>query len=379
MSEKRFNGLRIAYFTEWGPYQPSGVLRKLVGQVEAWRELGAEAKMFSLAARQPSAPALGFDSIGEVRGVLSAAAVSRWPSCRLGYFNKLASSHSVRNALREFRPDIIYYRQQGPWYPGLGRILSVAPTVMEINTDEAAENLLWGRLYARFYSALQSRVLGGASGFVAVTSELADRWRIFGKPVEVVPNGFWGPAPGPIPPSGNTTAAFAFIGTKFNCSEDWYGVDKILGLANALPSNAFQFVGLSAHDLLDHKVPANVSLHGPLDSAGIARVFARCDIGIGSMAFHRKNMLEACTLKVRDYLMHRMPVVFGYREAEDRLNRAPYMLQLPNEEGNVSRSVDAIRDFAAAWCNRRVDEELGFMSRQAIESRRLNFLAGFVK
>lgn len=373
--QRRFRGLRVAYFTEWSPFEPTGVLRKMVGQVEAWRELGAEAEMFALAARDDRPPALGFDRVGTAFGALAARSVRALPALRLAYLNKSLSIPEVRRRISSFRPDLIYYRQVGPWYPGLGRVLSLAPTVIEINTDESAENRLKSPFRANFYAALQSRILGKASGFVAVTGELADRWSVHGKPTAVIPNAFWGPAPGPVMPSGNSIPAFAFIGTHFDYSEDWHGVDKIMGLASALPQSPFHVIGMSASDLDGMDVPANVSLHGVLSPAEASRVFNRCDVGLGTMALHRKRMDEACTLKVRDYLMHRMPVILGYREAEQALNAADYILRLPNREDNLAAAVEPVRSFAERWCNRRIEEDLSFMSRRSIESRRLEFLA----
>ncbi len=374
-----FQGLRIAYLTEWSPYQANGVLRKMVGQVEAWRELGATASMFALAALDSGAPACGFGSVGSVHGRLSSRSLSRLPWLRLGYANKVITAPRLSRAIREFRPDVVYYRQQGPWYPGLEGLLRLAPTVIEVNTDEFAENVLWGPAVARVFAATQSRVLASVSGIVAVTDELASRWKRFSRPVAVVPNGFWGAQPGRFAPTGNDRPAFAFIGSRFTTTSDWHGIDKILALAGRLEDSQFHMIGHSRDDVRGHRVPPNVMLHGELGSGDISRVFARCDVGIGTMALHRKRMDDACPLKVRDYLMHRMPIVIGYREAEESLNRADFVLRLPNSEDNLSSNVDRVRSFAAAWCNRRVEDDLGFMSRSGIESRRLQFLSRFVR
>jgi hypothetical protein len=374
-----FQGLRIAYFTEWSPYQPNGVLRKMVGQLEAWRELGAQAKMFVLAAREHSVPACGFGSVGDVFGRITADAVSKLAWLRLGYINKVITVSQVARALREFRPDIVYYRQQGPWYPGLGSLLRQAPSVIEVNSDEFAENRLWGPGLARLFSFSQSRVLDRVAGIVAVTEELASRWRRFSRPVAVVPNGFWGAQPGQFAPSGNALPAFAFVGSRFSTSSDWHGIDKILALAHLLPESQFHFIGHSRNDVRGSPIPPNATLHGELGPSCIAEVFSRCDVGLGTMALHRKGMDDACPLKVRDYLMHRMPVVIGYREAEEALNHASFVLRLPNTEDNLVSNASRVRDFAEKWRNLRVEDDLSFMSRSAIEARRLRFLAQFVR
>lgn len=371
-----FAGLRIAYFTEWSPYQANGVLRKLIGQIDAWRELGVDARLFALAARHQAGPTADFARVGAAFGRFTQDSLERWPWLRLGYVNKIASGAQVAKAIRSFRPDLLYYRQQGPWYPGLGVLLKIAPTVIEINTDEFAEIRIWHPVLGRGLAALQGMVHKRASGFVAVTHEIGSRWLTFGKPVAVVPNSFWGDQPPEVPASGNSQPRFVFIGSRLTGESDWHGVDKILCLARSVPHRDFHLIGLSRGDFAGVDVPGNVVFHGRQDPAGVASIFSQCDVGIGSLAMHRTNLDEGCPLKVRDYLMHRMPVVIGYREAEVSLNHAPYVLQLPNTEDSIPANVDRIVAFGDHWCNRRVPDDLAFMSRRSAETRRLKFLSG---
>ncbi len=370
-----FTNLRIAYFTEWSPYRESGVLKKLVGQVEAWRELGADARLFSLATSQDCQAAGGYERVGTVHGRLSERALRDWPALRLGYANKLLTARDVRKAIKEYRPDLIYYRQQGPWYPGLESILRVAPSVMELNTDDFSEMKLWHPLLGSLLAATQTRLFARMAGFIAVTEEIASRWRRFGKPTDVVPNSFWGEQPPALAASGNSVAKFVFVGSRLPRSGDWHGVDKILAFARLVPNREIHVIGLSAGEFDGSSAPANVVFHGRQDSAGVGRIFSSCDVGLGSMALHRTNLSDACPLKVRDYLMHRMPIVIAYREAEHRLNQAPFVLRLPNEEGNLVAHADRVVEFGNQWCNRRVEIDLSFMSRRAIERRRLEFLS----
>jgi hypothetical protein len=374
-NDKAIAGLRIAYFTEWSPYEETGVLRKLIGQVEAWRELGAEARLFALATRRDEAPALGFADHGDVIGAIHQRALEKYPAARLGYVNKALSVPALRKALRAFAPDVIYYRQNGPWYPGLGSILALAPTAMEINTDEEAEHHLWGAAFNALYRATQGRILDRAAGVVSVTDEIARKYRKLGKPGAVVPNSFWGEA-APLPPTGNTSPAYAFVGSRLNGGESWHGADKIIALARALPDSSFHIVGLTAEDFPNEAIPANVVMHGYKSGDALTEVFARCDVGIGTLALHRKSMEEACPLKVRDYLMRGLPVIIGYVEAEERLNTADYILNIGNVPGNVASHVAEIDAFARNWLGRRVEEDLSFLSRTSKERQRLDFLAG---
>jgi hypothetical protein len=368
--------MRIAYLTEWSPYEETGVLQKLIGQVAAWRELGATAQIFSLVPLRDAQPALGFDDFGAAYGTLHQRQLDSYPALRLGYVNKVATVPALASALARFAPDIIYYRQNGPWYPGLGRLLASAPTVMEINTDEGAEHRLWGAAFNALYRTTQGRILDRAAGFVSVTHEIAGKYRHHGKPIAVVANSFWGDAAVGIAPTGNSEPAFVFVGSRLTSIESWHGVDKILGLARAIPGSRFHVIGHSAEDFPDGAVPDNVVLHGPRSGGEVTEIFRMCDVGIGTMALHRKQMEEACPLKVRDYLMHRLPVIIGYAETEERLNSADYVLSIGNRPDNVGKSVGRIREFGRRWCGRRVEDDLSFMSRQAKERQRLDFLAG---
>jgi hypothetical protein len=365
--------LRIAYLTEWPPYSETGVLRKLIGQVRAWREHGCEAQLFALVPRRDAPTALDFDEHGVTIGAFPQRYLDRFPRARLGLFNKIASAPLVRRALRNYRPDVIYYRQNGPWYPGIGALLSIAPSVMEINTSERAETKLWGPAIGAAYRATQAWVWRHVSGFVCVTREIAGDFRAHNKPIAVFGNSFWGDVRNSAP-TGNTKPAFVFIGSRIDVSANWHGVDKVFPLAAAMPDSAFHIVGMARDDFGDAAAPANVRFHGELRGAELNSVLASCDIGLGTLALHRKNMEEACPLKVREYLMNRLPVVIGYRETQAELRAAPYMLDIGNGRDNVANNIDRIRTFAAAWTNRRVTADLSFLSMESIESRRIAFL-----
>ena len=96
----------------------------------------------------------------------------------------------------------------------------------------------------------------------------------------------------------------------------WHGLDLLL---KELGSNSERFVlhlvgGLSEVDRLRAESDERVILHGHQDSEGIRMIAARCMVGLSSFGLSRIGMEEACTLKVREYLMMGLPVYAGYRE-----------------------------------------------------------------
>jgi hypothetical protein len=366
--------MRIAYLTEWSPYAETGVLRKLIGQVEAWRCLGNEAALFAIAPRQDITPALDFLNYGAVIGALHQRNLEVNPRMRLGYFNKIASLPALKSSLQRFAPDLIYYRQNGPWYPGLGTVLNLAPTVLEINTDEDVENKFWGRLNFAFHKATKSLTHRRVAGFVCVTRQIAKKYLVHGKPVAVVGNSMWGD-PRPLPPSGNARVTFVFVGSRLAGDWNWHGVDKILKLAAKMTDCKFNIVGLTAEDLSGHTIPGNVVMHGEKRGAELEQIYRLSDVGLGSLALHRINLKEACPLKTREYLMYGLPVVIGYKEVEERICHADYILNIGNYENNVSDAVEKIVNFANGWIDRRIGDDLSFLSGRAKAKQRLDFLA----
>lgn len=370
--------MRVAYLTEWSPYGETGVLRKMIGQVTAWRELGAAASLFCLATRQDREPALSFRDYGQVVGRVHQEALERYPFARLGYFNKIASVARMKAALKAFAPDAIYYRQNGPWYPGLEDLLAIAPAVLEINTAEASETKLWGRLGGALYRATASRLHRAAGGFVTVTNEIAVTYRRLGKPVIAIGNGMWD-RPQALPPSGNTQPRFVFVGSPTVGPQSWHGVDKIFGLAFQLPDVEFEVAGLAREHFPESDIPANVLMHGQMSGQALRQIYLQSDVAISTLALHRLGIDEASPLKTREYLMYGLPVIIGYTEVEDGLNRADYVLSLPNREDNVATGAERIAEFARRWVGRRVHEDLTFLSSKRKAQESLHFLQGVVR
>lgn len=372
--------MRIAYLTEWPPYAESGVLRKMIGQIATWREEGHEAEIFALSPLRDAPTAPGFDEHGRVVGTFSQDQMERYRFARLGFVNKVASVPKLRQAFREYRPDLIYYRQNGTWYPGLPGLLKSWPSIAEINTFEGAETELWGGLIGRFHDATRARLLRAVDGLVCMTNEIADHERQWQRPTAVIGNSLWGDPRDDMAPPANEHPVFVFTGSPMTLdhSANWHGVDKIFPLAAAMPDSVFHVAGMKADEFAGFDIPSNVVFHGFLNGEALTALYRQCDIGIASLAAHRKKIEEGCSLKVRDYLMHRLPLILGYREAQDELNSADYVLPIGNTPDNITANLDRIARFAHEWKGRRVTADLGFLTRETIERRRLDFMRQIV-
>ena len=370
--------MRIAYLTEWSPYAETGVLKKLVNQVSTWRTLGVEAEVFAICPLQDVKPACNYLQFGRVIGTFNQSALEKYPFARLGYLNKIFSVPEVKRRLRTFRPDVIYYRQQGPWYPGLGSLLRVAPTVVEINIVQE-ESKLWGFFLGVLDSNTKAFVQSRDKGFVCMTDEIAEPFRKTGLSVAVIPNALPLTPPAFFPPSGNKVPNLVMVATPLRTSACWHGVDKLFDLAKALPEFQIHVVGYTASQYPEQQIPSNLHFHGVVVGDALAAIYARCDIGIASVAAYRHNAKEGCALKTREYLAYGLPVILGYVEAEKPLREADFMLQIGNYENNVKDSIGAIRQFVLMWMGRRVVHDFSFMSAATKERQRLDFMGSVAR
>ena len=107
---------------------------------------------------------------------------------------------------------------------------------------------------------------------------------------------------------------------------------------------------------------------------------AACDFGIGPLALHRKGMSEATPLKVRDYLMHGLPILIAHDDTDFPGERPWYVLQIPNSEGTIDESLAAIEAWIAAVAGRRVPraEVLEHIGIEAKEQARIAFFEDVV-
>lgn len=345
----------IVYLLHWNEGAKSGVFQKVKQQVMAWRDQGDRVSVHVISAgnqdadwRQhlPEIPVFFYRYYGI--------------SSRLKAWRK-----AIEQIIRQ-SPDLVYFRYD-LYMPGMERLMRQSLVVVEINTDDVREFCL-GLTPRCYYNRLtRSKILGKAAGMVFVTHELAEspHFASFAKPHCVIANGVRLDSISQLPPSLSDHPRLVFMGTE---GQPWHGVDKVLWLAAQLPEWRFDLIGI-------HTVtaPANVFLHGVLSENDYRRILSQADVAIGTLALHRIGMHEACPLKTRAYLASGLPVIIGYRDT-DFLDGAPFLLQLPNTETNVSSHLDEIKAFVAAWRGKRVQRaDIQHLDVSVKEAQRLAF------
>lgn len=159
--------------------------------------------------------------------------------------------------------------------------------------------------------------LKSSNGIVAVTDEILryekNRAGIRRQPGYVYPNGIYYPEEG----AGYGRDArggvpeILFIASYF---ARWHGLDLLLdSVARSGSDFILHLVGtLSPEDRAKAVRDERIRLHGVLSNPRIEELSDRCWIGLSSFALGRKGMEQACTLKVREYLLNGLPVYANY-------------------------------------------------------------------
>jgi hypothetical protein len=287
---------------------------------------------------------------------------------------RFRSTTRLAAAVRDHRPDVVYLRYDLFLPPPLG-LFHDFPVIVEVNTDDRAEARLVRSRGGRLYNFVNRQILlRSASGLVYVSGDLArsPRFTPFGKPGVVIPNGADLARIQPLASSRNERVRAVFMGTA---RQPWHGIDKFLWLAGQLPEVDFDIVGFRPDDL-PQRPPPNVTAHGVLARAEYEPILARSDVGIGTLAQHRRCFDETSTLKVPEYLAYGLPVVIGYEDTALIGLDEWFILRLPNRESNVRDNLDRIRAFIAGVKGRRVPREAveQRIGAHAREADRLRFM-----
>lgn len=348
--------MRIAFVARWNAGHESGILKKIMTQVSAALAAGHDARLFLLS--DDPAPA-GLLRVPAEMFITGRIWQREWRMARLA------------RAVHAWRPDVIYLRYESH-FVGLEWLAHRYPTVLEVNTDDMAEYPLYLPRYRwHYHRATRGRLLSRAAGFVCVTRELAGRFGRAGAPAAVIANGInlsAIPEPGPPPPATDGRTRLVFLGAP---GSPWHGVDEIVAAARNAPDWQVDLIGWTDSSGL----PGNVRAHGVMTYEQYGPMLAQADVAVGSVGIYRRPRMNECSpLKVREYLAHGLPVVIGYDDT-DFSSPVPYVLQIPNEPGNVARSIEKIRKFAARWRGKRVARtEIRHLDATSKEAVRLAFL-----
>jgi hypothetical protein len=359
--------MRIAYISlHWLRTTTSGVGKKIVRQITAWRNDGHEVEFFmhSVQSVHDSPLVSGSAFFFQNSGIIK----TEW--------ERIRAASRLLKAVEDYKPDIIYLRYGMYVYP-IHQIASIAPVVEEINTNDLAQHDDLGKLYSIYNQATRGILLRVVNGLVTMTRELAliPAFADYKKPTRVIANGIDLKSITPFDAPGNKTPRLLFTVTP---GYYWHGLDKLITFAADFPDLIVEVAG---YDSLPNfpKMPVNIKLLGYLKGDTYKEALARADIAIGSLALHRAGIEEACPLKTRECLAYGLPMVLPYTDSDLENTHADFLLKIPNKEDNIQTHGKIIHDFAYQMRGRRVDREhISNLDNAHKEVERLKFFKEFI-
>lgn len=287
------------------------------------------------------------------------------------------------NFLKNSDVDIVYMRE-GIWLPYLATLYSKYKVVVEINTASMKERLMELRtnisyvtLLSFFLGKLSQWALHRSSGFITVTDEICNLdIKKYGHKYITIPNSIDLTYYSVLKRNHLTEEVpnLFFLGTP---GQTWHGIDKIIRLAQStLGVLNFTVIGC---DLKNVELPNNIRFYGYLHRDEYTRIISMCDIGIGTLALHRKGLSEACPLKVREYLAMGFPVILAYNDSAFSL-LPDFILKIDNTEDNVEQYRQIIIDFCYHMKNRILthEEVKEYISADNIEEKRVAFFSQYI-
>jgi len=331
--------MRIAYLLAEDLSKHPGLKHKIDTQICYWQAAGHEVfriQHFDCTVISPDG-----EKHAHADNYVSGAKTSKWQRLRL-----LSIQYEfVVNSLKDIKPDLTYSRYLFPAKKVTQIKEYSGRLVMEINSDDRAE-YLQKRLLTGLYNAIFRRqVLNKVDGLVFVTNELANKSAfssytkqrlVIGNGVEVCSFEF-------VEKAGNLKPQLVFIGSP---GQSWHGLDKVGYLAEQCPDYGFHVVGPNNGECMQlwGQIPNNITVHGYMASIDAQKIIKNMDVGIATLALYRKDMSEACPLKVRQYLAQGLSVIAASDDPDIQFPQSFY-LQLPNNGKNVESNLVVIRDF----------------------------------
>ena len=345
-----------------------GVGRKVRGQIGLWNDMGQTARLFALVPESQDRDLYTYRSTSSTPGLREISrAISRSDSL----------AHLIE-AVCGFEPNIIYLRTGTYIYP-VQRLFSIAPTILELNSNDLAERASRGLAAYVPHVLTRGIVLSRVAGLIAVTGEIGrlPANQRYHKPVCVIGNGINLQQYAPLPAPKHSTPVITLVGSP---GKRWHGVDKLVQLAAVCPDLHINIVGYESRDL-NRPLPRNVSMYGFLDATGVQEILRETDVACSSLALHRNQMQEGSTLKVPEALAYGIPILLAYTDASLTGLKSDCILELSNAEDNVLAHAEDIRRFAYSMLGRRLGREdvAPYIDQRVKEQERLAFFQRFVR
>lgn len=338
--------MRIAYLITENLLKHPGLKYKILGQIQRWQENGHEVYQVILSERVIISPdGIIIDSKIENNSVDNKLS-NKYMLSKFSLIKEMALKYKFAiYALKIIQPDLTYSRYLFPAPNVSGIYKNAGKLVFEINSDDRTEYMQKNKITGIYNYIFRCFSLKNVDALVFVTEELvhSKSFNSFSGQRIVIANGINVNDFDFISKTNNTCPNLVFIGSP---GQAWHGLDKIYLLAEILKKCTINIVGPSKEYCVNQwkTLPKNVVFHGYLSAEESKRIIKNMDVGIGTLALHRKKMHEACPLKVRQYLAQGLPVIAASKDT-DISEKNSFYLELPNSEDNILNNNDVIHDF----------------------------------
>jgi len=360
--------MHIVYILSEDISKVSGVVKKIETQTKYWTSAGHKVDIVSLKS----------DTLTSIikNGVILSEYIKE-KNLKKKIQRRLTISKKLDRYLFSKKPDVIYLRYM-IGMPDIVKVLKkYAPFFVEINSNDVEESKIYKKSLYLLNILTRNYLLKNASALISVSNELMNNkiFSKFHKKFIVIGNGYDFGTIRKKKLFFNNKPKLIFIGSPYQI---WHGVDKILILASKLKDYEFNIVGISHLELQSYgEVPDNIILHGYCDSVYLDKLIPQCDIGISTLALHRKNMCEASPLKSREYLAYGLPIILGYKDTDLQEN-LKFVLNIGNYENNVFDNIKNIEIFIRSCIHMSpaeiIDNSKKYLDYEEKEKLRLNFL-----
>lgn len=361
--------MRILYLTEVNIDRPSNLLNKMNAQIDQWVNFGHEVYVVSFPLLNINGESTFLSK--KVAGQFFHKNYFTERFLKGGMFavgNKIFSLKNYADYVHSIAPNVIYLREI-VGFPGMANLLKNHKVVLESNTLLMEEISLNSKKLYQLAKIYQDKINKQIGGFIGVTKEIGQQFEKYGKPIITISNGIEIKNRNIIPPV-NDRAQIIMV-----CSPNmpWHGEDKFIKMAALLSQFDFHIVGpVQTIPQMDFK---NIFFHGYQSGIELGNLYSQMDIGVGTLALHRKNMIEACPLKVREYATFGLPMILAYHDTDLSDKNFDFILQIENEENNIENNIQPIREFIIKWKGKRIPAGIlkPFISISEKEKLRLEF------
>ena len=154
----------------------------------------------------------------------------------------------------------------------------------------------------------------------------------------------------------------------------WHGYERlIVGLYNYYRQNVarrilISFVGTGVQEgyykslTEQYNLESYITFYGNQRGKLLEEIYAKADVGIGSLGFYKQHGNIGSTLKMGEYCAHGLPAVCGYHDTRFPEN-TPFILQVPNDPSPLD--IQSIVDFYDSLAQ---DEEFSNKIRKYAEN-----------